>query len=111
MALLPAQKYSLEDLLDLQHRIAGAISVASRREALVAKAEVDAVLDRHGMSFADLAGLYGVKLGHGTRMGAPVAVKFRNPANALETWTGRGRQPRWMTGLLAAGAKLDDFRV
>src|SRR4051794_12275797 len=30
-----------------------------------------------------------------------VAPKYRNPDNPAETWTGRGRQPRWVQAALA----------
>ncbi|AAM39953.1 MULTISPECIES: H-NS histone family protein [Xanthomonas] len=40
-----------------------------------------------------------------------VAPKYRNPANAQETWTGRGKQPRWLAELTAAGKKVEDFLI
>jgi len=40
-----------------------------------------------------------------------VAPKYRNPANAKETWTGRGKQPRWMAALTAKGKKVEDFLI
>lgn len=40
-----------------------------------------------------------------------VAPKYRNPDNAKDTWTGRGRQPRWMAELVAAGKKVEDFLI
>lgn len=40
-----------------------------------------------------------------------VAPKYRNPANAKETWTGRGKQPRWMAALVAKGKKPEDFLI
>jgi DNA-binding protein H-NS len=40
-----------------------------------------------------------------------VAPKYRNPANPKETWTGRGKQPRWMAALVAKGKKPDDFLI
>ena len=40
-----------------------------------------------------------------------VAPKYRNPANAGETWTGRGKQPRWLAAYTAAGKKLEDFLI
>ncbi len=40
-----------------------------------------------------------------------VAPKYRNPDNANETWTGRGRQPRWMTAFTDAGRNRDDFLI
>lgn len=40
-----------------------------------------------------------------------VAPKYRNPANKAETWTGRGRPPRWMAPLLKKGKKKEDFLI
>ena len=41
-----------------------------------------------------------------------VAPKYRNPANPKETWTGRGKQPRWMAELTAKGGKKpEDFLI
>ncbi|MHB1944288.1 MAG: H-NS histone family protein [Metallibacterium sp.] len=41
--------------------------------------------------------------------GAPVAVKYRNPANKEQTWAGRGKRPRWFHEALAAGKKEKDL--
>ncbi|QOY62371.1 H-NS histone family protein [Lysobacter sp. H21R4] len=40
-----------------------------------------------------------------------VAPKYRNPENANETWTGRGRQPRWLTAFTDAGRNRDEFLI
>ncbi|HYG05937.1 MAG TPA: H-NS histone family protein [Stenotrophomonas sp.] len=40
-----------------------------------------------------------------------VPPKYRNPANAKETWTGRGKQPRWMAELTSKGKKVEDFLI
>ena len=34
-----------------------------------------------------------------------------NKAKAHETWTGRGKQPRWLVAELEKGAKLEDFLI
>lgn len=41
----------------------------------------------------------------------PVHPKFRNPTQADETWSGRGRQPLWVVELLAHGGSLEDCRI
>lgn len=41
----------------------------------------------------------------------PVAARYRNPDNAEESWTGRGKQPRWLSAKIAAGAKIEDFLI
>lgn len=40
--------------------------------------------------------------------GGPV---YRNPGNSAETWTGRGRQPKWVRDALASGARLEDLSI
>jgi DNA-binding protein H-NS len=40
-----------------------------------------------------------------------VLPKFRNPKNPVETWAGRGKQPRWLRAQLRSGKRLDDFRI
>lgn len=40
-----------------------------------------------------------------------VAPKYRNPANAKETWSGRGKQPRWLAELVKKGKKPEDFLI
>jgi DNA-binding protein H-NS len=39
-----------------------------------------------------------------------VLPKYRNPKGG-ETWTGRGKQPRWLTAQLKSGKKLNDFLI
>ena len=36
-------------------------------------------------------------------------VKYRDADG--NTWTGRGRKPKWLIAAINAGAKLDDFRT
>ena len=43
--------------------------------------------------------------------GSKVAVKFRNPKDDTQTWTGRGRKPNWLVEALGKGKKIDNFRV
>ena len=40
-----------------------------------------------------------------------VAPKYRNLANTKETWSGRGKQPRWLAALTAKGKKVEDFLI
>ena len=42
---------------------------------------------------------------------ANVAAKYANPADASQTWTGRGRKPKWVVELLASGKSLDDAAI
>jgi DNA-binding protein H-NS len=40
-----------------------------------------------------------------------VFPKYRNPNVPNETWSGRGKQPRWLTAALKTGRSLDDFLI
>jgi DNA-binding protein H-NS len=40
-----------------------------------------------------------------------VQPKFQNPQQPSETWSGRGKRPRWASRVLEAGGSLDDLRI
>jgi DNA-binding protein H-NS len=40
-----------------------------------------------------------------------VVAKYRNPKNPSETWTGRGKQPRWLVAEMRSGKKRTDFLI
>jgi DNA-binding protein H-NS len=40
-----------------------------------------------------------------------VLPKYRNPTAPTETWSGRGKQPRWLVAALQSGHKLEDFLI
>jgi DNA-binding protein H-NS len=43
--------------------------------------------------------------------GSKVPAKYRNPANATQTWAGRGQQPNWLAAEIAKGKSLADFAI
>ena len=53
------------------------------------------------------------KPGNGTKVPRrpypKVHPKYRNPERPFETWSGRGRQPRWVGAQLRMGKKVDDL--
>ncbi len=40
-----------------------------------------------------------------------VPPKYRGPAGERDLWSGRGRKPRWVDEVIAAGKSLDDFLI
>jgi DNA-binding protein H-NS len=105
MASVNVDKMSLKDLLDLQNKVQRAIANAKERERNEVKQKIASLAANAGFSMQELFG------GRGSGKGNKVAVKFRNPDNGAETWTGRGRQPRWLAARIAKGAKLSDFAI
>jgi len=39
-----------------------------------------------------------------------VAPKYRDSATGI-TWTGRGKQPKWLSAAISAGKTLEDFKI
>jgi DNA-binding protein H-NS len=51
-------------------------------------------------------------LGNRRKGKGSVAIKYRDPKNPENTWTGRGRMPRWMVAATKGNrAKKDDFLI
>jgi DNA-binding protein H-NS len=40
-----------------------------------------------------------------------VYPKYQNPADPSETWSGRGKQPRWLTSALKSGKSMEDLEI
>jgi DNA-binding protein H-NS len=40
-----------------------------------------------------------------------VLPKYRNPDQPSEKWSGRGKQPRWLTAQLRSGKRIEDFLI
>src|SRR5450759_1820537 len=40
-----------------------------------------------------------------------VFPKYRNPEEPSETWSGRGKQPRWLAAALKTGHRIEEFLI
>jgi DNA-binding protein H-NS len=40
-----------------------------------------------------------------------VFPKYRNPNEPSETWSGRGKQPRWLAAALKTGHTIEEFAI
>lgn len=49
--------------------------------------------------------------GRGKGHTSAVAIKYRDPKNSENTWSGRGRAARWLAQYEKAGRKRDEFLV
>jgi DNA-binding protein H-NS len=75
----------------------------SEKAALLKELEAKAVAA--GYSLEDLVGQGGKK------ERSAVAIKYRHPQQAELTWTGRGRQPRWVVEFLGQGGALEQLQA
>ena len=106
MAAINVDKLPLKDLLDLETRVKKAIVAARERERSEVRQEMLALAAKRGLSINDVFGN-----GRAPKAGGKVAIKYRNPDDHSETWTGRGRQPKWIVAALKKGAKIQDFAL
>ncbi|MEQ7884083.1 H-NS histone family protein [Xanthomonas hortorum] len=97
--------------------------LAVRPKAAAMRAKIDKYVRDHGYTIAEL---YGSRAGDekvaksrrpsaakkaGKRKLGPVPPKYRNLKNPEETWSGRGRQPRWLAQQVAQGKSLEAFLI
>jgi DNA-binding protein H-NS len=100
------EKMSLAELSKMQADIGRMKAEKQNSERAAVREKIMSLAKEHGFDIHELFGRKGN--GNGTR--GKVAVKYRD--NAGNTWTGRGRMPRWMVAATKGGkAKKDDFLV
>lgn len=96
---------SLKELKDLQAKVSKAIASFEDRRKREALAALEEKARDLGFTLSELAG---ISTG---RKRAAATAKYANPQNKNETWSGRGRKPRWFDAALKAGKKPDDMAI
>jgi len=94
---------SFAELAQMQARIERLKIKKQNSERNELRQRIIAMAKEHGFEISDL-------FGKGRNGKGSVAVKYRDPHNPENTWTGRGRMPRWLVAATKAGkAKREDF--
>ena len=100
---------SVEELKRLQEQ-AEALIASKKDEAIDdAYQQIIAIADKVGLSIEQILE-YGASKRKKTVRKA-VEPRYRSKANPEDTWTGRGKQPRWLVAELESGATLEDFLI
>jgi len=95
------ESMSLDELWDLHQEVAAELTDKIADE----KAKLEQRLRK-----IEAAGNI-IRLEHGRRPYPKVLPKYQNPKDPAETWSGRGKKPRWLVAQLRAGKKPDDFWI
>ncbi len=95
---------SEKQLKDLIRKARGRMKNIDKEKISKVKAKINAVLKAEGVTFAQI---YGRKRGGKT---GKVPPKYRNPKGS-ETWSGRGKRPRWFVAALKSGKKEKDLLI
>ena len=94
---------SYAELAQMEARIARMKVEKQNAERAELRERVIAMVKEYGFEISDL-------FGKGRKGKGTVAVKYRDPQNPENTWTGRGRMPRWMAAATKGGKKKkEDF--
>ena len=94
---------SFSELAQMETRIARLKIEKQNAERSELRERIVAMAKEHGFEISEL-------FGKGRKGKGTVAVKYRDPKNPENTWTGRGRMPRWLVAATKGGkAKRDDF--
>ncbi len=97
-------KMSHADLLALRAEVDRLIADRQSAEKNVLRQRLVELAKAQGFTLEDV-------LGKSRKRGA-VPIKYRDPKNPQNTWTGRGRTPRWLTAAMKGGrAKKEDFLI
>ncbi|ANB18925.1 H-NS family nucleoid-associated regulatory protein [Dokdonella koreensis] len=103
------------DIKNLNHnQLNDLIGRAQQRQEELAKDKLSKLRDKvvalitaEGFTVDDVFGT-GRKA---ARRVSKVKPKYRNPADPSQTWTGRGKRPRWFNAALSAGKKEKDLLI
>lgn len=98
-------KLALKDLRELRARVDKAIASFDDRRRKEVVDKIEELAREHGFALNDLADSLT------SRKRSPVAAKYANPADSSQTWTGRGRKPRWVNEAMEAGKSLEDLAI
>lgn len=96
---------SLKELKDLQTQVAKAIATFEDRRKREAVSKLEASARDLGFSLSDLVDAAQ------PRKRPAAAPKYANPQNADDTWSGRGRKPRWFIEAVDAGKAPADLEI
>lgn len=92
---------TLQELLEIQKQLPALIAQRQeevRKDVLQKAAQLAA---RHGLTLEDLV----------SKSRKRRAVKYANPDDTSQTWSGVGSRPRWVRDHLARGFTLEDMKV
>jgi DNA-binding protein H-NS len=96
---------SLKELKELQSAVNKAVNGFEDRKRKEALLQVEEAARALGFSLSELTGTAV------PRKRSPAVPKYANPANKSETWSGRGRKPRWFAAALKAGKKPESMAI
>ena len=104
-----SEQLAFNELLDKKRTLDLEILGRHDKEIEALKVKVTTVADALGVSVAELFGIKSET--EPRRRKRPTRAKYRDLENAENTWTGRGKPPKWLQEKLDQGASKEDFLI
>ena len=102
MTSIDLENMNLDDLKKLQKDVGKAITSFQERQRAEALAAAKALAESKGFKLEDLLGKKAANIS---------PPKYRNPENPIETWTGKGRKPKWFLQHIEAGKEEKEMLI
>lgn len=96
-------------LSDLIARAQARQEELAKEKAAKLREKINALVKAEGLGLEEVFG--GRSSGTRGKARSKVKPKYRNPADPNQTWSGRGKRPRWFTAALGAGKKEKDLLI
>jgi DNA-binding protein H-NS len=103
-------KLDLAELKDLQAQVGVEMKIREKSDIEKARTDINAIAQSLGLSLKDLLGATEAK-SKVRKQADKVAAQYRNPQDASQEWSGRGRQPGWVKELLSSGKNLMSAKI
>jgi len=106
------ENMSVDELWLLHEKIGRLLSVRLTEEKRALEKRLEHLRREREPAPPELVDAAARKKQPGARRKYPrVYPKYRNSEEPFETWSGRGRQPLWLTAALRKGHKIEDFVI
>ncbi|HEX8787055.1 MAG TPA: H-NS histone family protein [Telluria sp.] len=112
MATIDLSNYNLGELKGLQFDVEKEIKARQQQEVKKAREQILAIAQDVGLPVEALLSAKAGKSGKPGKVGQSTGIaQYRNPDDNAQTWTGRGRKPKWVLDALSNGKNLGDLRA
>ena len=107
----PFELMTYDELLGLKLRVDQEINARGPGELEALKEKLTLIANAQGLSLGDLFAGDRPKPERKERKKREVKIRYRNPDNPNETWTGIGKPKKWLQEKLEQGRTLQEFLV
>ena len=105
--MLDLSKYSLAQLRALEVQVIDELKTQHFLSISKAREQILHIARNAGLTEKQLRA---IKVAKTPKQGT-AQVKYRNPEDSNQEWSGRGRQPAWVKALVASGKSLEEAKA